>query len=94
MINYFNIYYDEEWYEFEIDGISKSYISPLTGELIPFNINPQIILRKHLEKCLSEIKITLTVRNYDGMSKEELLASIERGLDKQGIYLTDYKLEE
>lgn len=94
MINYFKINYNEEWYEFEIDWISKSYISPLTGELIPFNSNPQTILRKHLEKYLSEIKITLTVRNYDGMSKEELLASIERGLDKQGIYLIDYKLEE
>ncbi len=94
MKNYFTINYKDEQYDFEIDKESKSYISPITGELIPFNSNPQTILRKHLEKYLSEIKITLTVRNYDGMSKEELLASIERGLDKQGIYLTDYKLEE
>lgn len=45
-------------------------------------------------KNYSEIKITLTVRNHDGMSKEELLASIERGLEKQGIYLMDYEMEE
>ena len=94
MKNYFTINYKDELYYFEIDKESKSYISPITGELIPFNSNPQTILRKHLEKYLSEIKITLTVRNYDGLSKEELLASIERGLDKQGIYLIDYKLEE
>ena len=94
MKNYFTINYKDELYYFEIDKESKSYISPITGELIPFNSNPQTILRKHLEKYFSEIKITLTVRNYDGMSKEELLASIERGLDKQGIYLIDYKLEE
>ncbi|NLL01598.1 MAG: hypothetical protein GX265_01060 [Mollicutes bacterium] len=94
MKNYFTINYKDEQYDFEIDKESKSYISPITRELIPFNINPHVILNKHVRNLTKEIKISLTIRNYDGISKEELLASIERGLEKQGIYLMDYEMGE
>lgn len=93
MKNYFTINHKGEKYEFEIDKESKSYISPITGELIPFNINPFVVLSKHVRDLTKEIKVSLIIRNYDGLNKEELLAAIERGLEKQGIYLMDYETE-